>query len=165
MSIPAESSKTKRKVIKKVKYPGYQIGELSQEIGLCRVTSVPIKVFGKLSTIEYKSLVGHQVIYAGYGTNLFSDGNGGQQPLQVSEAIVTPCGQNYSQGPYLCLSVDFLNIKYQDLTEAYTGGPVFSYGYLVGVISYGIIDLPPGRVTAILPYKKWISDVVSGRIK
>lgn len=165
MLIPAELSNTKSKVIKKVKYPGYQIGELSHEIGLCRVTPVPLQRFGKLSTILYSSLVGHPVTYAGYGSILLSNVKGGQLPLQVHEAIVIPCERSCLQGTYLCVSVDNIDIKYQDLTEAYTGGPVFSYGEIVGIVSYGIIDLPPGRITAVLPYLKWINDVVSGRIK
>lgn len=163
MTVMSMFSQSISEIIGKIKHPGFQRLSLLNDIGLCRVLPVELKKFGVLSALDYNSLMGKTVEYAGYGITHYPDRESDffNRTLQVGEGIVV-AGKGYTEqsaGPTICVAPKCSN-KLADAASGDSGGPLFHDGKLVGIVSWGDDILPIGRYAAISPYLTWIHDVI-----
>ncbi|XP_028171391.1 trypsin 3A1-like [Ostrinia furnacalis] len=150
MSIPRNATESTRRILKRIPHPNYKgalfiksIAIIKNDIGLVLVEEIQMMVLGKLSAVDYRTLNGEKVTYAGYG------GTGETldvyKPLQLGESMVRSCLQSNipdpripfdirDWGPTLC-AVPKCTLKDHAPGAGDSGGPVFLNDKVVAVIS------------------------------
>ncbi|XP_063829595.1 serine protease 42-like [Ostrinia nubilalis] len=74
MSIPRNATDSTRRILKRIPHPNYKgalfiesIDLCKNDIGLVLVEEIQMTVLGKISSVDYRTLSGQKVTYAGYG--------------------------------------------------------------------------------------------------
>ncbi|XP_073947651.1 trypsin 5G1-like [Choristoneura fumiferana] len=159
-------------LIKVFRHPSFFFSKIIEitainDLALVLIEKVPIKTIAKLSAIDYKSLIGLPVKYAGFGNTgkvdklpvaiMEGDDIGS---LQVGEAVVVKCPSVYPIfGPAICIAPK-CSEKFQDTRDGYGGGPLMYMGKIVGVIVASETEKPIGYVTPVSPNLNWINYVM-----
>ncbi|XP_073947650.1 trypsin 5G1-like [Choristoneura fumiferana] len=159
-------------IINVFRHPSYLFSEMVEliainDLALVLIEKVPIKTIAKLSAIDYKSLLGLPVKYAGFGNTgkvdelpeAIMEGDD-MRSLQVGEAVVVKCPSVYPMfGPAICIAPK-CSKKFQNTRDGDGGGPLMYMGKIVGVILGSEIDNPIGYVTPVSPNLNWINYVM-----
>ncbi|XP_049882454.1 chymotrypsin-2-like [Pectinophora gossypiella] len=176
LTVPYENS-TYTYLIKGFVHPKYRHTklEISNDVGLAKVERVSIETYGKLSSVDYQSLIGRSVQYIGSGMSMsdavFSDDPAKAReilitdqvrPFQLGHAIVVRCDHlednNYSN-PYICLRPKCSRLL-QRAQRADSGGPLLYRGKIIGVAN-AITDMGTVRYTVVHIYHDWIKNIIS----
>ncbi|XP_068624159.1 trypsin-like [Battus philenor] len=160
----------------------YVKSSVKNDIGLVQMTPMSLKNYIKLSAVEYKSMYGHEAIFAGFGITTKTLPGGKvitddtlqlRKPLQVLSVMITKCAEREGSGPAICLAP----ICGHTVTTCGgdSGGPLIHPSGIVGVLSTGDAsgfcsdDAPlhvgkdAGEMTPISPYIEWIYSYVMSK--
>lgn len=167
-------------ITKVLAYPGALIDQLSYsfrakyDIALFQTENITVSRYGRISAIDFTSLIGHEVFVLGFGlTNASMNG----KPMQVFKGILIKCGANLpfvnGLANMLCV-VASCDIE-ATLCSGDSGGPTVHPTGIVGVTSAGWVDcyklegstLPPVYASAAISMTSsaidWISNVIANK--
>ncbi|XP_063391693.1 trypsin-3-like [Cydia fagiglandana] len=141
-----------------------------EDLGLVLVEKILNKP-AKLLALDYKSLFGLRVKFAGFGktngtiTEPFSMNKTIQlagTPLQIGEGIVIPCNNFRDAGTVVCVAPKCSNRK-QLALQGDSGGPLVLNGTIIGVVKGGLAhhNSVSGAFTPVSIYLHWIKQVVN----
>lgn len=161
MSQSPNTTEMKAAIIEQIKHPGYRYLHSINDIGLLLVTPISLSAYGKISTVDYNSLMGFAVEYAGLGVTEYDDHHN-TRSLMIGEGVVQSCNdlqrEYYLPGLYLCVAPKCSN-KEESAGTGDSGSPLLSDNKIVGVLS--AIVRSCGCFTAVSPYITWIHDVMA----
>ncbi|XP_050550875.1 renal glandular kallikrein-like [Spodoptera frugiperda] len=169
----------KQDVIRFFKHPAYARSalKLSNDIALVNTLPIHLKLYGHLGAVDYKTVVGHEAIVAGYGSEyipgLVSKFNGCSPaiPLKKLKVVVAKCGENRHMNPSMCVARRCKQPSYLCIGDS--GGPLIHPSGIIGITSKGPKDLQGscklkssspvfdvGIMTPVSPYIDWISRII-----
>lgn len=172
-TIPINQTKFLANVIKAFQHPSYKVlFKVYNDIGLLKTEKITNPEIGKLFAIEYKSLMGFPVKYAGFGrSELLGPGelspiinleNDSDPPLLMGEGLLISCRQDsgLSAGdPGICVAPRCGPRQHVYFGDS--GGPLLLNGRIIGVAcGFGTIELPIVGFTPVSPYLDWIHDTM-----
>lgn len=153
-------------------HPSYFFSEISEiaainDIALVLIEKVKINTYAKLPAIDYKSLMGLPVKFAGCGYTGMIDilpeaimEGDDFLPVQVGEAVVVKCPPTYPMfGPAICIAPKCSN-KFQNTRDGDGGGPLIYMGKIIGVLIGSDTEKPIGYFTPVSPNLNWIKSVM-----
>ncbi|XP_028176316.1 renal glandular kallikrein-like [Ostrinia furnacalis] len=170
MTIPP-SATSLRKILKMISHPSFKQVEnfpdysCQNDIALILIESLHMPSVGILSAVDYKTLVGRKVRYAGFGATVSSSDYDNRlddefRPLQLGEGVVVSCGHNLLEWrPAVCVAPKCSNARH-DTMPGDSGGPLFHDEKIVAVVSGGESE-PEGIYTPVSPYLTWIKTVMT----
>ncbi|XP_063365751.1 transmembrane protease serine 11F-like [Cydia amplana] len=150
------------KVLKIILHPQYiQDSERYNDIAVIQTTYIYNKTIGRLSAIDYKSLTGLPVKYAGFGST--SEDSSDQEedkfrPLQVGEAVVIR-PYNDHEGPNVVIAPSCSNRR-QGILGGDSGGPLIYDGRIVGVAMSLSNHDNIAHYAAVSTYLQWIHNTM-----
>ncbi|XP_049888075.1 trypsin-like [Pectinophora gossypiella] len=168
------------RVLQAIVHSGYKqpINEslhAKNDIGLLLITEVEGAVVGKLSPVDYRSLIGRFSRYIGaWGsyTNFnhmdnpkysFSTELDQFQPLQIGETVVMACKvKGLPRGPWVCVEADCSKYR-QDSLRSDSGGPLILDGKIVA-IGQGCVNEHTYIYTAVSPCIDWIMKTICNSV-
>lgn len=148
---------------------------VSNDIGLMKTEEIRLPQYGRISAMDYRSLVGLEVTATGYGlTNaggVFGDAPSLGKPLQKLGVIVIQCSPRHTYvRPGVCIARRCG--KFSVICPGDSGGPLVHSSGIIGVNSAGpivcqlesfgnrfLLDMFIQIPTS--PYIDWISDVIN----
>lgn len=160
----------------------YEYAFLFNDIGLVQSEEVPITQYAMISSIDYTSLLGHQVLDLGYGLTIGPDGMYGtalqlNKSLQVLDVIVTKCPhlETYYHArakPSFCTMGPCG--RWSTAAFGDSGGPILHPSGIVGVLTGGDIRnlveksamltklyTFAGVITPTSPFIDWIAKTIT----
>lgn len=162
----------KRRILGKIRHPNFIMGiyHIQNDVGMLLIEEVTMASFGKLGAVDYKTLLGCKVRYAGYGfTSSLKNMRDLKeelmkiqtQPLQLGEGVVSHCSHDRTAlwYPAICVAAKCTTPDH-DSALGDSGGPIFHRGKVVGVIS-GSKGKGQSINTPISPYLTWIAGVMT----
>ncbi|CAF4743131.1 unnamed protein product [Pieris macdunnoughi] len=168
------------RVLKMFPHPGYKGGNTLNEcydIGLLRTRKIIIPQYGLLSAVDHTTIMGHEVIVAGFGftngTEGFTDAISANKTLQVFKGMISSCLEvDYRLCSRLCVSSTCGHVSL--ICGGDSGGPVIHASGIVGVNGYHNIDyddkihkhsLAEGSTVlqAVSPVIDWLSTTINGK--
>lgn len=134
------------------------------DISLLRVRKIDMKSYGRILSVDYRTMIGLPVTYVGRGETDALQSNR-IRPLQVGEAVITPCELEIKLQKYQMCVTPKCSRRTHVAWYGDSGGPVIHDGMIVGELtsiknSSSMVHI---RYTAISPYIDWISDVTHSR--
>lgn len=172
MSIPLNQTDSKSRVLKRIRHPRYIKGIYAPyDIGLLFVSPVTMNKYGSVSAVDYLTLTGVAIEYAGYGLTFLPKKKTKhlllkllhfqlRSSLQIGKAVVTPCP--YLFKGFICVSP---KCSITQLTApGDSGGPLLMEHKIVGVVSSAINDNFESTdrfFTPISSHFSWINSVMS----
>lgn len=165
MTFLPNATKTKSKIIKQIPHPNYYSNREINDIGLLNVAPVFIEVYGQLSSVDYSSLIGLAVNYAGLGATQYTYLDE-MRPVLIGEGVIRSCNDQrldafYSLGPFMCVAPKCSN-KLADSAHGDSGGPLFYDDKIIGVVSMSYYEHEPiGLYTAVSPFVTWIRQMIA----
>ncbi|XP_028165056.1 trypsin-like [Ostrinia furnacalis] len=175
MTIPRNTTRALKKVIKVVPHPSYKemidLYYMINNIGLVLIEKIEnMSTFAKLSAIDYKTFTGVKVRYAGFGFTFGHDEDflshrqkDESKPLQIGEGLTVPCSiETRIIRPLICVRPKCEN-KVQKSASGDSGGPLLFNGKVIAIMSggYGVESFN----TPVSPYLDWLSDVMDEKIE
>lgn len=168
LSIPLGNTEDKSSVVKMIRHPRYFPASYVNNIGLVQVKAVPMAKYGGLSAVDYVTMLGHPVEYAGFGMTFVAKRktknkkktllNDMQRPLQIGEGAVKSCSEPFSKS-FICLSSK-CSLK-QHILHGDSGAPLFCGGKIIAIACTFLLDQYEQIFTPISPYLTWIYQVVN----
>ncbi|XP_075991211.1 trypsin-2-like [Anticarsia gemmatalis] len=152
---------TKSLILRKVPYPRFRKRDLRGDVGLLRVETIEMAVYGQVSAVDSKSLVGLAVEYAGFGRTEDRRVKHQPRPRTIGEGIVIPCkGQPYfrKEQAFLCVAPKCTN-REETCAKGDSGGALFHDDKIIGLVSSGKNTI--GVFTAVSPYLSWIRHIIN----
>lgn len=165
-----------RKILEQIPHPSYKdfeneyINVMQNDIALILIQKLTRTSIGKVSAVDYKTLVGRGVRYAGFGNtfdiNYYYEDEMEQleldkhKPLQLGEGVVVLCSHNALQWrPGICVTPTCSD---REQYPAYgdSGGPLFFNGRIIGIVS-GWINNQETIYTPVSLYLSWLNKVIS----
>ncbi|PZC80310.1 hypothetical protein B5X24_HaOG214919 [Helicoverpa armigera] len=164
-------------------HPAYKhtrLNTVENDIGLVQTENIPLKQYGRVSALDFITMVGQQATVAGFGLTNSSDGTVDsttklKKPLQLLDVVVVHCKDNGLK-PALCLARRCG--KSSGVCPGDSGGPMLHASGIVGVNSIGPDDLElfcsmnetgpiydAAGVTPTSPFIDWISNTINGHDK
>ncbi|XP_075991130.1 trypsin V-A-like [Anticarsia gemmatalis] len=143
------------------------------DIGLMHVSPPAyMPTYGKVSAVEYNTLLGLSVEYVGFGVPYVTDIMDLEslvkeylRPRQIAEGVVKLCpreGAHALSRGSVCVAPKCS--KFQFATQGDSGGPLFSNNKIVGVVSQGQEITKDTFYTPVSPHLTWIYEVISSNI-
>nr|XP_034830881.1 tonin-like [Maniola hyperantus] len=155
-------------------YPGYCLNDKAQpkfDIALYKTENVIVSQYGKISAIDFMSLIGHETFLLGFGR---TNGSSTERPLQVLNVILINCDLRDSQGlvGVLCV-VPRCGLKATSCGGD-SGGPLVHSSGIVGVLTggWGVCNnfdmvLHPGRASSVISMIShaidWMSNIIANK--
>nr|XP_053611636.1 mast cell protease 4-like isoform X2 [Plodia interpunctella]XP_053611637.1 mast cell protease 4-like isoform X2 [Plodia interpunctella] len=173
MSVALNETTCKSKIVKQFVHPAYARGD--NDIGLLQIEPLIVQYYGKIKAVDYKTLLGRAVRYAGYGIMDFRfDMNDilklQIKPLQIGEGVIYDTSKKdesfLSTDPLLVIAPK-CSRKQQHPYLGDSGGPLFVGAQIAGVLCCGINlqnknhrPLVTG-FTPVSPYLEWITRTIN----
>lgn len=144
-------------VLEAIPHPNYDFDLASMEtdsfsrfkfdICLLRTRRINIEHYAVLSAVDYKTLIGHEVLVFGYGaTNISSTVYVAlklKKPLQMYKGMVSPCPKAYESFMAICISSPCGSLAM--ICGGDSGGPVIHTSGILGVNSFTYNDCENAR--------------------
>ncbi|XP_061711485.1 trypsin-2-like [Cydia pomonella] len=164
---PANETKLYSSVIKIYAHPSYNQIFALNDIGLIFIEKIPRKNHAKLLAVDYKTLIGLHVKYAGFGyifKHLFEKNSEEKRKtelnsLKTGEGIVTRCEIYYATFNVLCIAPKCSNKK-QQARPGDSGGPLVYDGRVIGVARSISFFNPISHYTPVSLYLEWIQNTI-----
>nr|XP_053604417.1 mast cell protease 2-like isoform X2 [Plodia interpunctella]XP_053604418.1 mast cell protease 2-like isoform X2 [Plodia interpunctella] len=164
--------KCKSKILKQIPHPSYVD---DNDIALIQIDPLILQQYGRLEAVDYKSLLGRAVKYAGYGYFVYNANDEDtfieqqHKPLQIGEGVIYDASHNYNtghrfdSGPLLLIAPKCSNIK-QHIYSGDSGGPLFVGGRIAGIaahvhgraLNFERSVQVMASFTPVSPYLEWI---------
>lgn len=171
MSLTLNHTDTKREVLKMLPHPRHILYEATNDVGLLQVDPIPMDEYGSLSAVDYATLMGLHVEYAGYGSTFIPKRNiqnkrirylqDLSRPLRLGEGVITSCEPVAKK--FICVSPKC--IRRQSTLGGDSGGPLFFERKIVGIVCGGPLETYTANsdryFTPISSRLTWIMKVVS----
>ncbi|KAJ0178438.1 hypothetical protein K1T71_006261 [Dendrolimus kikuchii] len=129
-----------------------------------------VKSFGKLSAVDYKTLIGKPAVTIGFGytyivaitSNVYKfnwnrTAANLSMPLQYADTVVSKCQKFKTFGPSICVAATCKN-RHTAAMFGDSGGPLLVDNMIVGVASFAYIATS-AAYAPISPYLNWILSV------
>lgn len=163
MELPINDTNSIRQIIRMERPP---ISTSSgPDLGLMFVKAVPMKEYGQLSAVDYKSIIGHAATYVGFGPpkEKCSSCAG---PMHIREgAIVSSCNPDKQSVSVpvarLCIAPKCSELERWGPGAGDPGSPMFHADKLAGVHNGDESPHSMRTYTPISPYLTWINLVLS----
>ncbi|XP_022816953.1 kallikrein-15-like [Spodoptera litura] len=169
-----------KNVLRYFRHPAYARSKfkLSNDIALANTQPIDLESYGWLRAVDYKAVVGHEAIVAGYGSGHIPGPVGSKMnscspaiPLKKLKVVVVKCGENRHINPSMCIARRCGQSSY--LCVGDSGGPLIHPSGIIGINSMGPKDLQDfcklkssspvfdvGVMTPVSPYIDWISRTI-----
>nr|XP_053604420.1 mast cell protease-like protein isoform X2 [Plodia interpunctella] len=176
MSVPMNETICKSHILTQIAHPGYTHGQkyFNNDIGLIQVQPLVMKNYGRLKAVDYKTLLGRVVEYAGYG------GINGLRtfdvekmkklktgPLQIGEGVIYDTqkkDKSFDGDPLLLVAQSCVQRRAAPFIGD-PGGPLFVGSQIAGVAC--LAESVDNRRHPVLngfvpvsPYLPWIQNVI-----
>ncbi|CAH4039037.1 unnamed protein product [Pieris brassicae] len=167
------------KVLKMYPHPSYR-GDVSEcgnyDIGLLRTKTIKIRQYGLLSAVDHTTMIGHEVIVAGFGSTNASDIYTtivtANKTLKVFKGMINSCLKvDYHLCPRICVTPTCDRVSL--ICGGDSGGPVIHASGIVGVHACHNIQcddvhkhsLAQGSSVhqAVSPEIDWLSATINGK--
>ncbi|KAF9422340.1 hypothetical protein HW555_001930 [Spodoptera exigua] len=170
-----------KSVIQYFQHPAYAHNQfmLTNDIALVKTRPIFLNIYGFLSAVDYKIVVGHRAIVAGYGSryipgpvgNTMNFSHSPEMPLMKLEVVVVNCHDNSRVKPSMCIARRCGRPSH--LCVGDSGGPLIHPSGIIGINSMGPKDLQNfcvlksklpvfdvGIMTPVSPFIDWISRII-----
>lgn len=148
---------------------------MRNDIAILKTDPMSLTQFGKLSAVDFSTLLGQAATVVGFGETREGDAMVDtkvlQKPLQVAKALIKNCGEDYGLYPNMCLAPSCSDPA--RICGGDPGGPIIHASGIVGINSlYGENDCKianikkrkQGRLSAVMTpislYIDWIRGVI-----
>ncbi|PZC80309.1 hypothetical protein B5X24_HaOG214918 [Helicoverpa armigera] len=150
---------------------------LANDIGLVRTSPISLGRYGRISGLDFATLIGHEVIIVGYGDTvsthgLIDDASSLGMSLQMTKVIIVPCNkEKMDMTPAVCVARRCS--KSSGVCLGDSGGPMIHASGIVGLNSMWTRSMRTlcslkanssnydvAVITPISPFIDWISDTV-----
>lgn len=188
---PQDANAVAARVLKYILHPFYKRIKptssdthyiLENDVSMFKTDPILLPVYGKISSVDYMSLIGQKATAAGYGNTNGTSNNGDMEfkttlilnkPLQILEVTMARCINDGPIKEIINPSICLLRKCGQSVSicAGDSGGPLLHESGIVGVNSLAVITdcalIPDhmrsntiGIVTAISPFIEWIEEVI-----
>ncbi|XP_026333854.1 brachyurin-like [Hyposmocoma kahamanoa] len=189
-TLPMVKNEKLSKVLKFIIHPSYKllgdddnVYSLENDIALLKTDPIILPKYGRVSSVDYMSLVGFKAVIAGFGiTNytklsemFFAHTLELNMPLQTLNVLIRRCDSDAKIYPGLCLASKCRESV--GICAGDSGGPLIYNSRIVGLSSMGAEEdcnnltedrFKPhyvGFITAVSPFTEWIGKVINENAK
>ncbi|KAL0893327.1 hypothetical protein ABMA27_014918 [Loxostege sticticalis] len=172
-------------ILEVVVHPGFKMlrtkegDKVSNDVGLVKTTPIQLEQYGKLSAVNYPSLMGQPAVAVGYGLMREGDFVASTlllgKALQALDVVVKTCDKELARmslTPIICLSRQCREPG-GAICPGDSGGPLIHHSGLVGInhmgpaidctLTYAKAGLSTnivGIITPVSPFVEWIMDQI-----